>query len=185
MKYFNRYSLASLAALPLLGLSVAAQADTTLVTTNSTKVSISATVVDNTCEVDASTPWTLGNVKVSDIMNGVGGAIKPVTIALRNCGTGVTEIDVSATNETMDEQGLITNEARAQDSTLASNVKAQIQAGDNAKDSTQTLTPTTPVKFVENGDSPLKFNVKLLPVGSAKPTAGNFVANVALTLSYK
>lgn len=186
MKQFIRYSLAPLVALPLLGLSVAAWADTPApVSTNATTVNISATVVDNTCEVDAATPWTLGNIKVSDIMNGAAGAVKPVTIVLKNCGTGVSGIDVSTVDAGVDGQGLIANQDKATDKTSASNVQAQILAGDNAVAAGTALTPTTPVKFREKGDTPLKFNVKLLPAGGAKPTAGNFLANVALKLAYE
>lgn len=186
MKHFIRYSLAPLAALPLLGLSVAARADAPApVSTNATTVNITAIVVDNICEVDAATPWTLGNIKVSDIMNDTAGAVKPVTIVLKNCGTGVSGIDVSTDDAAVDGQGLIANQDNSTDRSSASNVKAEILAGDNATSAGAVLTPTTPVKFKEKDGSPLKFNVKLLAAGGAKPTAGSFLANVALKLAYE
>ncbi|MDC7872114.1 MULTISPECIES: fimbrial protein [Pantoea] len=186
MKHFIRYSLAPLAILPLLGLSVTARAaGPTPTTTNSTTVNITATVVDNTCEVDAANPWTLDNIKVSDIMNDTARAVKPVTIVLKNCGTGVSGIDVSTDDAAVDGQGLIANQAKSTDRSSASNVKAEILAGDNATSAGAVLTPTTPIKFKEKDGSPLKFNVKLLPAGGAKPTAGNFMANVALKLAYE
>lgn len=183
MKRFT-HSVLSLAVLPLLGLSTGAEAgDAPALSTDATTVSISATVLDNTCEVDASTPWILGNIKVSDIMNNTGAAVKPVQISLQNCGTGVSGITVAAADASVDDQGMIKNQITSTSSVAASNVQAQILAGEN---STAPGTPLTskPVKFTEKGDSPLKFNVKLLSAGS-KPTAGEFSANVALKLAYE
>ncbi|KNA26220.1 hypothetical protein ACO03_21275 (plasmid) [Pantoea ananatis] len=183
MKHFIGYSLTPLAALPLLALSVTARADTPL-STDATTVNITATVVDNTCEVDAATAWTLLNpINVSDIMHSTAKAAQPVSIVLKNCGADVHDIVVSTTDPAVDGQGQIANQA---DKSSATNVKAEILAGDNAKTAPGTvLTPTTPIKFTPAGDSSLKFNVKLLPVGSAKPTAGTFMANVALNLGYE
>lgn len=184
MKHFIRYSLSPLAVLPLLGMSVNTWADNPpTVNTSSTTVNISATVVDNTCEVDAAIPWSLGDIKVSDIMDNTPGAEKPVTIALKHCGEGVSGIEVSPADGSVGEQGHIANKANATNNANVSNVMAEILAGDNAKEPSKVLTSATPVKFISPSNA-LKFNVKLLPPSGAKPAAGEFTASVALKLSY-
>lgn len=181
-----RYSLLPLATLPLLSLPAVALATAPPATGgNSTVVHISATVVDNTCEVDSTTPWNLGSIKVSDIMNGTQGAEKAEHIMLKNCGTDVTGITVSTVDSGVDAQGQIKNQLVGKgEQTPANNVVAEILSGNDATTANALLTAQTPVKFTQRGSKPLDFMVKLLPSGG-KPTAGTYNANIALKLAYE
>ncbi len=181
---FAKKKLVSLMVTSLLGLSAAAFADDPVPApaSDTAHVTITATVVDNTCEVDtASTTWDFpGNVKVDDIMRDGLTAKKPEKITLNKCGTGVKSVTVSTDNGITDASGLIANQLA--DASAAKNVAAEILGEDNHS----VLTPTSSLIYqLKPGDNNyLDFNVKLKQSGG-KPTAGNFKSSVVLNLAYE
>ncbi|SFN06769.1 Pilin (type 1 fimbria component protein) [Izhakiella capsodis] len=184
MKRFIGNSVMPLAALSLLGLSVSAQAwgDTPAPSaTDQTTVTITATVLDNTCEVQSSLAWDLGSVNGNDIIDK-----KPFSkqINLSNCGKAINSITVTQVGAAIDNTGHIVNTLK--DAT-ASGVVAEILTGDNAVNKGAILTGNNPQKFnVDAGKTTqtLKFTVELLQADGKKPTPGQFNAPVTLKLAY-
>ncbi len=181
---FAKKNLASLVAISLLGLSAAAfAADPVPVPSSDTaNVTITATVVDNTCVVDTtSTTWNFpSSVKLDDIMRDGPTANKEVKIMLTDCGPSASKVTVSSNDAKMNASGMITNQA--DNSSAAKNVAAEILSNDNST----VLTPTSSLTYplTPNGKSELDFNVKLKQ-SDGNPKAGDFNTSVALNLAYE
>ncbi|MGP2522370.1 fimbrial protein [Pantoea ananatis] len=152
---------------------------------DSANVTVSATVVDNTCTPgwpSSGINVPLGRASLKDFTGtGADGISKAFSLDLKDCGSGSTSVTVTA-NGTPDSnnQSLFSNSVGSG----AEGVGLGLYGG-----STQTtlLLPNSgnSVSYqVADGQVTMGFIAKLIQSGATKPTSGEFRSVVTLNVSY-
>lgn len=169
----------------LMSVSIASTAINVYAASDSAKVNVTATVVDNTCTPSWSASGInvpLGRASLRDFTGtGSSGISKPFTLDLEGCGSGSTSVTVTAdgtpdaTNQTLFGNGT---------SSGADGVALGLFGGSNQ---TTQLLPnggsSVDYQIVDNKVS-MGFIAKLIQTKSSAPTAGDFSSVVTLNVAY-
>lgn len=173
------------AKLMLIGLLLACTTVNAQAATDSAQVTVSATVVDNTCTPGWPSTGVQVNLERASLKDFTGtgsiGASKPFQLLLKDCGSGATSVTVTAggTPDT-NNPALFANSAASG----ASGVGLGIFGASTQETQLQPDGSNNVLYNIEDGKVSMGFVAKLIQSGATKPTSGDFKSVLTLNVAY-